>query len=241
VKRVRLLVSVRNAEEARRAELGGAAIIDAKEPTRGPLGQVDGKVLVEIREALPARKWLSAALGDVASTDEVARAFEQVTVPVRFVKLAFRGVVDRRRIEMLLQDTVRRAEAHPGRARVVAVGYADHVRAETLPPDAVLEIARAMGTGGLLIDTCVKDARSLFDFMQPTALAAIGNALAQDELEFALAGNLRADRVAMALEVGATIFGVRGAVCEANQRTARIVEARVRELAELISQELPHR
>lgn len=236
---MRLLVSVRSAAEARLAQAGGAGIIDAKEPDRGPLGQVDAAVLAEIRAAVPARSWVSAALGDVATTGHVVRALAGVTVPVRFVKLGFRGIVDAGVVGGLLRDAVRRAEEHEGRPRVVAVAYGDHARAESLPPVAICEIAQAAGAGGLLIDTCVKDARSLFDFMDVPALARIGRALAADELEFALAGNLGADRVAMALDAGATIFGVRGAACESNRRTSGIVEARVRELAESIRHELP--
>jgi uncharacterized protein (UPF0264 family) len=235
---VRLLVSVRSAAEARLAQAGGAGIIDAKEPDRGPLGQVDAAVLTEIRAAVVARSWISAALGDIATTDGIARAFAEVTVPVRFVKLGFRGVADAGTVEGLLRDAVRRAESHAGRPRIVAVAYGDHARAESLAPLAVCELARAEGAGGLLIDTCVKDGQSLFEFMESPALAAIGRALAADELEFALAGQLGADRVAMALDAGATIFGVRGAVCESNRRTGAVVEARVRELAESIRHEL---
>jgi uncharacterized protein (UPF0264 family) len=119
------------------------------------------------------------------------------------------------------------------------VAYGDHARAASLRAAATGEIARATGAGGLLIDTCVKDSQSLFDFMEVPALAGIGRALAADELEFALAGNLGADRIAMALDAGATIFGVRGAACELNRRSSGIVEARVRELAESIRHELP--
>jgi uncharacterized protein (UPF0264 family) len=236
---VRLLVSVRSAAEARLAQAGGAGIIDAKEPDRGPLGQVDAEVLAEIRAAVPVRTWISAALGDVASTDDIARALAGVTVPVRFVKLGFRGIPEADTVQGLLRDAVRRAEGHEGSPRVVAVSYGDHARAESLSPVAACEIARAAGAAGLLIDTCVKDAQSLFDFMEVAALAGIGRALAADELEFALAGNLGADRVAMALDAGATIFGVRGAACESNRRTGGIVETRVRELADAIRHELP--
>lgn len=235
---MRLLVSVRSAAEARLAHAGGAGIIDAKEPDRGPLGQVDATVLAEIRAAVPARSWISAALGDVATGDGIARAFAEVTVPVRFVKLGFRGVADRGALEVLLRDAVRRGEEHEGGPRVVAVAYGDHARAESLPPAVIGEIAQAVGAGGLLVDTCVKDARSVFDFVPTPVLTGIGRALAADELEFALAGNLGADRVALALDTGATIFGVRGAACESNQRTAGIVEARVRDLAESIRHEL---
>ena len=235
---MRLLVSVRTAAEARLAESGGAAIIDAKEPARGSLGQVDAAVLAEIRAAVSPCGWVSAALGDVATIDDVARASAAVTAPVRFVKLGFRGVADAPRIAGLLREAIRRAESLPGRPRVVAVGYADHSRAESLAPVALREIAQAEGTGGLLIDTCVKDTQSLFDFMEPSVLAGIGSSLARDELEFALAGKLGASRVTLALEAGATIFGVRGAVCESSLRTAGIVEARVRHLAESIRHEL---
>jgi len=235
---VRLLVSVRSAAEARLAHAGGAGIIDAKEPGRGPLGQVDPAVLAEIRAAVPAGNPISAAMGDVSTPDGIARAFADVTVAVRFVKLGFRGVADRGAVESLLRDAVRRADGHEGRPRVIAVAYGDHARAESLPPGAIGEIAQAVGAGGLLIDTCVKDALSLFDFVPAPVLAGIGRSLAADELEFALAGNLAADRVPMAFEAGATIFGVRGAACESNQRTAGIVEARVRELAESIRHEL---
>ncbi len=231
---MRLLVSVRSAAEARLAHAGGAGIVDAKEPERGPLGQVDPAVLAEIRAAVPARSWISAALGDVATIEDVGRAFAGVTVPVRFVKLGFRGVADGGVVEALLRDAVRRAERHEGRPRVIAVAYGDHGRAGSLPPVSIGEMAQAVGAGGLLIDTWVKDALSLSDFVPAAVLTGIGRSLAGDELEFALAGNLGGDHIALALEAGATIFGVRGAACEANQRTAGIVEARVRELAESI-------
>jgi len=43
---MRLLVSVRDASEARAALAGGAGIIDAKEPLNGPLGAVSSDVLL---------------------------------------------------------------------------------------------------------------------------------------------------------------------------------------------------
>lgn len=236
---MRLLVSVRNAAEARLAEAGGAAIIDAKEPLRGSLGQVDAGVLAEIRAVVPARTWVSAALGDVTTRDDVARALARVTVPVRFVKLAFRGVTEANLVERLLGDAVRRCESQEGRPRVIAVAYADHARAETVPPWVVRAFAQQQGCGGLLVDTCIKDQRTSFDFLEVADLAGFGSALARDELEFAVAGNLRAALVGAALVAGATIFGVRGAACESDRRTSGIVEARVRELAELIRHELP--
>ncbi|MBK5187486.1 MAG: hypothetical protein JJD97_04525, partial [Gemmatimonadaceae bacterium] len=61
---MRLLVSVRNAEEARTALAGGAEIIDAKEPSLGALGAVELGVLREIVQAVGRMRPVSAALGD---------------------------------------------------------------------------------------------------------------------------------------------------------------------------------
>jgi uncharacterized protein (UPF0264 family) len=57
-----LLVSVRSADEARRAIVARAAIIDVKEPDRGSLGRAECSVWVEVRSALPPIIPLSVAL-----------------------------------------------------------------------------------------------------------------------------------------------------------------------------------
>ncbi|HEV3164614.1 MAG TPA: (5-formylfuran-3-yl)methyl phosphate synthase, partial [Isosphaeraceae bacterium] len=60
-----LLVSVRSVEEAQRALAGGAAVIDIKEPARGPLGQADPEIWQAVREAVPPHLPVSAALGEL--------------------------------------------------------------------------------------------------------------------------------------------------------------------------------
>ncbi len=62
----RLLVSVRSAEEARAAVRGGAAIIDVKEPARGPLGRADAVVWSQVRAVVPAAIPVSIALGELS-------------------------------------------------------------------------------------------------------------------------------------------------------------------------------
>src|SRR5690348_4861338 len=73
-RRVRLLVSVRDADEARSAIEGGAAIIDAKEPSRGALGAVELPVLRAIRDTVGDACPLSAALGDADDDASLADA-----------------------------------------------------------------------------------------------------------------------------------------------------------------------
>ncbi|MFM9068482.1 MAG: (5-formylfuran-3-yl)methyl phosphate synthase, partial [Planctomycetota bacterium] len=59
----RLLVSVRNAQEAQAAHRGGAQLIDLKEPRQGSLGAVPPADWPSIQAALPSSVPLSVALG----------------------------------------------------------------------------------------------------------------------------------------------------------------------------------
>ena len=74
---MRLLVSVRSAEEVSAALAGGADIIDAKEPARGSLGRVTPAVLSAIAACTPASVPLSVALGDCADLDTLRAAMVQ--------------------------------------------------------------------------------------------------------------------------------------------------------------------
>jgi len=71
-----LLVSVRSAAEALAALAGGAAVIDVKEPSRGPLGRADGDVwravlaAVSQAGAAPAHAWAQLALIPTLSRGE---------------------------------------------------------------------------------------------------------------------------------------------------------------------------
>ena len=230
---MRLLVSVRDASEAGRAVAGGAEIVDAKEPRLGSIAPVSPAVLQAIRDAVPAGRRVSAARGDVASTEDVIRAFANLPAGLSFVKLGFRGLRDGEQVRELLATGVELASRLAQPPAVIAVAYADHERAGSLPPDAFPGLLAEAGADGLLVDTCFKDGSNLFDLLATTDLAAVGLALEADELTFALGGSLRADQVRVAGETGATIFGVRGAACRGG-RDGEIAEDLVRLLAEAV-------
>jgi (5-formylfuran-3-yl)methyl phosphate synthase len=233
---VRLLVSVRDATEAARAVAGGAEIIDAKEPAKGSIAPVAPTVLAAIRRAVPPQLRLSAALGDLATPEEVIDAFTALSAPLSFVKLGFRGVAEPKRITALLSLAVEWATRLLGCPAVIAVAYADHQRGESLPPAAFPALVAEAGADGLLLDTCFKDGPRLFDLLEPAGLARIGRALAEDELIFALGGGLRAGQIRLARETGASVFGVRGAACRGG-RNGEIDQDLVRELAHAIRRE----
>src|SRR5438477_539375 len=166
---MQLLVSVATASEARAARLGGADVIDAKDPRDGALGAVRSELLGALRNAVGAGRPLSAALGDrgpAALVERRARAAAQVGAS--FVKLGFRGALAVSQARRRAAAARRGAGPHTG---LVLVGYADWRPAHGLEPDALLALAVETGAVGVLLDTVVKDA-GLFTRLAPDAIAA---------------------------------------------------------------------
>src|SRR5438094_10252622 len=90
---MQLLVSVADASEGRAALLGGADVIDAKDPREGALGAVRPEVLRERRAAVGAARPLSAALGDAGPPLLVEfRARTAARLRTTLPKEGFRGV-----------------------------------------------------------------------------------------------------------------------------------------------------
>src|SRR2546427_7787527 len=84
---MQLLISVAGPADARAALLGGADVIDAKDPRHGALGPVPLHRLAAIRAAGAAARPLSAALGGAASEEALAGAVAAAaSLGVTFVK-----------------------------------------------------------------------------------------------------------------------------------------------------------
>ena len=228
---MQLLVSVRSEDEVAAAVSGGADIIDAKEPSRGSLGPVTPEVLHAIAARVPETVALSAALGDVGSPDSAARAVAGVSVSPRraatYVKLGFAGVGP----ETVVGSLVAAALAATVAGRIlVTVAYADHERAGSPAPEAILRATLAAGARALLIDTCEKDGSGLLDWLTPTRLRTLSADARSAGLLLALAGSL--DLAAIDRVAGlADVVGVRGAACRGG-RDGRVDEALVRRIRE---------
>jgi uncharacterized protein (UPF0264 family) len=227
---VRLLVSVRDAEEAAAAIAGGADIVDAKEPAAGALGAVSLGMLQAIARQVGGGHPFSAALGDAAdeeSVRELAGAF--VAAGADFVKVGLAGTTDYERARVMLAS----AAAAAGRRRVVAVAYADHWRAGSLSAADVLRVAASLRLGGVLLDTADKQGAGLRGVMTSFALAEWIEAAHRHGLVAAIAGKLTADDIAVLRSTGADILGVRGAACDGG-RAGQVSTDRVSLLRALV-------
>ena len=229
---MRLLVSVRGGPEAATALAGGAEIIDAKEPSRGPLGRVGAEEFRAIAARIPPPVPLSAALGDVTTAHDIRDALAAVVIPDRhgpvYLKLGFAGVRSGREVTVLLDVARESAAAAPRAPALVAVAYADHEIAGSPPPEEVLRSAREGGARAFLVDTWTKDGRGLLDHLGPSSLAALSETARGAGLLFAVAGSL--DSAAIERVAGmADVIGVRGAACRGG-RGGTVDQGRVREL-----------
>jgi (5-formylfuran-3-yl)methyl phosphate synthase len=221
---MRLLVSVRNASEAAAAVAGGADIVDAKDPSNGPLGQVSFVALASIASAVAGSAPVSAALGEICRDDVGGGAQAAARVQAAFVKVGFAGM--RGRLDAAAGAL---AAAHTSAAALVLVAYADYARIEALSPDEVIVLADRSGAAGVLIDTCDKCGPGLTALMTSDALRSfVARARGRGRI-VAVAGSLTIDDLERVRDAGADIAGVRGAACD-NGRNGVVSESRVRAL-----------
>ena len=225
----RLLVSVRNAFEARKALAGGCDIIDVKEPRLGSLGFAGADAVCEVaasvsRFELDARCPVSVALGEVADHRQV------VSVPdnVDYAKLGLANCVDR---SGWVDDWLKvRARLTSGRAEPswIAVAYVDSNEARSPAPEAVVDAAIGTGCAGVLFDTWTKNGISLLQQMPAGRLVRLRNQARRSGLLFAAAGGLTQEDLHGLIDIEPDVIAVRGGVCRRNQRTAEIATQRVR-------------
>ena len=226
---MQLLVSVASAEEADAALIGGAIIIDAKDPTAGALAPVPIEVFRTIQTVVGGIRPVSAALGEAVDETTIEAAARQFAdASAAFVKLGFAGVESHARVCSLIAAAVRGTTGYVsglfGSIGVVAVAYAD--RAAITPLD-IIAAASDAGATGVLIDTADKDGPGLRALMTTSALTSWVRHAHEAGLTAAVAGRLTIDDLKWARDCGADIVGVRGAACETG-RTSRVVAEKVR-------------
>jgi uncharacterized protein (UPF0264 family) len=216
----KLLVSVRNATEARAALEGGADIVDVKEPPRGPQGAADANTLAEVAAVVAGQRRLSAAMGELSQFDSTAPKDAIGSYTWLKFGLAHCGVATQAWTKWKEAQS-RFATSHEW----VAVAYADHFNAVSLAPS---QLARALHAhyAIFLIDTYEKDGHSILDYLPIDALGQIKRDVSASGAMFAIAGSLRIEQVRNIAQLRPDIVGIRGAACEGG-RTGAIVAKKV--------------
>ena len=230
-----LLISVRDAEEARAALAGGAGLVDIKEPLHGSLGAASSEQLQAVAKVVRGKAPLSAALGELSDNDGPdASALEGFS----FAKIGLAGAL---RFHDWPQRWAARMEQLPAGVRPVAVVYADwRTVADTPSPDAILEHAPRLACQALLIDTRQKNAGGLLQHWPMEELAAWLPQVRQAGLTIVLGGSLTLEQLPRIAPLEPDWVAVRGAACEGD-RVSRISQRRVGELAESLREAIAGR
>jgi uncharacterized protein (UPF0264 family) len=230
-----LLVSVRAAAEAEAALEGGAAVIDVKEPARGPLGRADAATIAAVVRCVAGRRPVSAALGELAH--------EPLPCPaagLSFVKWGLAGYAGRPAWQHDLTAAARRVSEGAPACRVVAVAYADWRAAGAPPVEEIVAFVRRRPGGVLLLDTFEKGAgRTLLDWVPIEEAARLCRACRKAGVRVALAGSLGPEEIRRLLPIRPDWFAVRGAACGGRDRGQAVDAGRVRALVELLRAATP--
>jgi uncharacterized protein (UPF0264 family) len=233
----KLLVSVRSASEAQAALAGGAAIIDVKEPSRGPLGRAPCSAWRRVRKEVPASVLVSVALGELNEW----WASEPVALPrgcwsgIDFRKLGlanagpdWRDCWRSLRERLDVEETVRPG-APCGCPDWVAVVYLDWGAARAPDPDDVIQAAAEIeNCRGVLFDTWDKSRLIGYDPSWARRIARVRKA----GRFVALAGSLDVAAIRRLRPLEPDVFAVRGAACRGEDRHAAIDPQRVARLVE---------
>ena len=208
---MQLLVSPSSIEEARSSL--SADIIDVKKPSEGSLGANFPWIIREIK-TLAGNKPVSAAIGDNEYKPGTAAlsAYGAAHAGADFIKvgLMFDGT-DRAR-EVIGAVTTAVKQEFPGK-HVVIAAYADFQRIGTISPFAISPLVADAGADAAMIDTGIKDGKSLFEFMDEEALTRFTEQNRDLGLQTALAGSLKFEDLDALKRINPEIIGVRGMVC----------------------------
>ncbi|MGZ4184687.1 MAG: (5-formylfuran-3-yl)methyl phosphate synthase [Solirubrobacteraceae bacterium] len=217
---MRLLVSVVSASEARSALVGGADIIDVKDPSQGPLGAPPPRVLSEVVAEVGAVAPVSVALGDMPNLPHTAAlaARGAALTGAAYVKVGLRGVCTLDDAVALMRAVL---EAVGPNTAVIAAAYADAAALDppALAPECLPDVVHRAGIAGALVDTFVKDGRGLYSWLPESELAELIARTRRVGGSFAVAGQLTRGELR---RVEADIVGVRSAVCRGGDRTGEL-------------------
>lgn len=222
---MKVLISPVNSKEAAIVAEAGTDILDIKNTKEGSLGAQFPWVIKEITE----RYWskgivCSATLGDLPYKPGTAAlaAYGAANCGVTYIKAGLHGVRSLQEAIEMMQAIVHAAHMIDEKITIVASGYADYRKFDGLPYHFVVDAAKQSGSQVAMLDTYYKDGSTLFDAMTYSELNEFTHHAHQLGLQVALAGSITAAHLPDLLTISPDIIGVRGVVCEDQDRKKEI-------------------
>ncbi len=233
-----LLISPINTQEALEAIEGGADIVDVKNPKEGSLGANFPWIIQEVREMTPKDMMVSATLGDVPykpGTVSLA-AMGALVSGADYIKVGLYGTSNYGEALEVMENVVKTIRKNTSQAVVVASGYADAHRVGAVDPMEIPKVAADSGADLAMVDTAVKDGKTLLDFMDMDQLNKFVSEIHDYGLKSALAGSVKKEQLKPLYDIGCDVVGIRGAACTGGDRNSGTIHrSAVRELKEMIA------
>ncbi len=211
---MRVLVSVRNVDEALIAADAGVDFIDLKEPSAGALGGLPTSVIAEVVNALRSHGHampISATIGDLVP-DQRATILDRVAAVgacgVNHVKVGIEGHPAAGKLIEALAES---------RWPVVPVFIAD----QGLDAAALQQACAASPMfAAVMVDTASKSVGSVIDRIDASALRVFIERVKASGAWAGVAGALRLSDIDVLRELAPDFAGFRSAVCEGDRATA---------------------
>ncbi len=221
---VKVLISPMDSKEAIESIEGGADIIDVKNPAEGSLGASFPWVIREIKNlAVNYGKQVSATIGDMEYKPGTASlaALGAAHSGADYIKIGLFGVKNEEEAYKMLTPVIRSVKEFDKEKKLVAAAYADYYRINSIPPQVLPRVGEKAGVDGIMIDTAIKDGKTLFDHMEMVELEEFIEESRKKPLFCALAGGIKGTHTTALRELNPDIIGVRTAVCKSG-RNSRI-------------------
>lgn len=208
--------------------------IDLKDPSRGPLGRPDLNVANSFARQMqchPESRW-SIAGGELLEwKPESDSEFCSILGTTGAIKWALAGCTDDTAWPLRFSECLARL---PSAHQAILVHYADYQACQAPNWETVLEVARENRLQHVLIDTAVKDGRSLFDHLSLESLQSYIDEARWMRIWVAIAGSLRLDQLSVGCQIGAAWVGVRGAVCHQADRTCSFQREKLEQAVRIV-------
>ncbi len=227
---MQLLVSITNPLETQPAVMGGAHILDVKNPAEGTFGASKPSIIRQIRQQTPSHIPISATIGDLPNLPGTAAlaGLGATVAGADYVKAGLYGVQTLDDAINLLMAIKQAVHHQDNSAQVIAAGYADGSKINSLDPSTLFEAAIQSKVTGVLLDIFTKTSGCLFDYIELSSLRTLILDAHEHDLIVGLAGGLDSTHVSQLVTLHPDIVGVRRAVCETIQGTLQINQHKVR-------------
>ena len=162
-------------------------------------------------------------------------ALGAASLGVNYVKVSLYGVKTQKDAVYLMKNVVKAVKDCNKSIKVVVAGYADGQRIDSVNPKVIPKIAKSAGCDVAMLDTAIKDGKTLFDYFSLSKLNLFVDEAHKYGLQVALAGSLKREHLAPLCSLGVDIIGLRGAACTGNDRlNGRITREAVTEIVKII-------